>query len=91
MGLVVPVKKMSVLINFYCKIPNLCQSSAKSSQILLVMSDRTDKFRELCYIIAKITEQIIFLQKHKFSRKPLRYLLVVFHFNTDDHLHMLLF
>ena len=29
MGLVVQVKKMSVLINFYCKIPILCQSLAK--------------------------------------------------------------
>jgi Na+/H+ antiporter NhaD/arsenite permease-like protein len=47
MGLVVLVKKMSVLINFYCKIPILCQSLAKSAQILLVMSDRTDTFREL--------------------------------------------
>jgi hypothetical protein len=26
----------------------LCQSLAKSAQILLVMSDRTDTFRELC-------------------------------------------
>ena len=25
-----------------------CQSLAKSAQMLLVMSDRTDKFRELC-------------------------------------------
>jgi hypothetical protein len=91
MGLVVLVKKMSVLINFYCKIPILCWSLAKSAQILLVMSDRTDKFRELCYIIAKITEQRIFLQKHKFSRKPLRCLLVVFYFNTGDHLYTLLF
>jgi hypothetical protein len=32
---------------FYCKIPILCQSLAKSAQILLVMSDRTDTFREL--------------------------------------------
>ena len=46
MGLVVFVKKILVLI-FYCKIPILCQSLAKSSQILLVMSDRTDTFCEL--------------------------------------------
>ena len=48
MGLVVQVKKMSVLINFYCKIPILCQSLAKFAQILLVMSDRTDTFCDFC-------------------------------------------
>jgi hypothetical protein len=45
MDLVVLVKKMSVLINFL--LQNTNQSLAKSYQILLVMSDRTDKFREL--------------------------------------------
>jgi hypothetical protein len=58
MGLVILVKKMLVLINFLLqntnlvsvlrKIPILCQSLEKSAQILLVMSDRTDTFRELC-------------------------------------------
>ena len=33
---------------FYCKIPILCQSLAKSAQILPGMSDGTDTFRELC-------------------------------------------
>jgi hypothetical protein len=41
-------KKCQSSLIFYCKIPILCQSSAKSAQILLVMSDRTDTFRELC-------------------------------------------
>ena len=36
------------LVSVLCKIPILCQSFAKSAQILLVMSDRTDKFRKLC-------------------------------------------
>jgi hypothetical protein len=40
MGLVVLLKKMSVLINFLYQY--------QSAQILLVMSDRTDKFCELC-------------------------------------------
>ena len=48
MGLVVLVKKWQSSLIFYCKIPILCQSFAKSAQILLVMSDRTDTFRELC-------------------------------------------
>ena len=39
---------------FYCKIPNLCQFLTKSAQIFLVMSDRTDKFRELCVWSASI-------------------------------------
>ena len=39
-------KRQSSLI-FYCKIPILCQSLAKSAQILLVMSDRTDISHEL--------------------------------------------
>ena len=47
MGLVVLVKKMSVLINFLLQNTNLVTSLAKSAQILLVMSDRTDTFREL--------------------------------------------
>ena len=54
MGLVVLVKKMSVLINFLLQDTNLVSvlnSLAKSAQILLVMSDRTDTFRELCYIM----------------------------------------
>jgi hypothetical protein len=48
MGLMVLVKKMSVLINFLLQntiLVDLCQSlakSVKSAQILLVMSDRTD-------------------------------------------------
>ena len=41
----VVVKKMSVLINFL--LQNTNQSLAKSAQILLVMSDRTDEFLEL--------------------------------------------
>ena len=45
MGLVVLVKKCQSSLIFYCKIPILCQ--AKSAQILLVKSDRTDKFLEL--------------------------------------------
>ena len=48
MGLVVQVKKMSVLIKFFCKIAILCQSLAKSAQILLVMSDRTNTFCNFC-------------------------------------------
>jgi hypothetical protein len=40
MSLVVLLKKMSVLINFLYQY--------QSAQILLVMSDRTDKFCELC-------------------------------------------
>ena len=40
-------KKCQSSLIFWCKIPILCQSLAKSAQILLVMSDRTDKFREL--------------------------------------------
>ena len=43
-------KKCQSLLIFYCKIPILCQSLAKSAQILLVMSDRTDTFRELCIV-----------------------------------------
>jgi hypothetical protein len=35
-------KKCQSSLIFYCKIPILCQSFAKSSQILLVMSDRTE-------------------------------------------------
>ena len=45
MGLVVLEKKMSVLINFVLQNTNLV---SVSPQILLVMSDRTDEFRELC-------------------------------------------
>jgi hypothetical protein len=41
-------KKCQSSLIFYCKIPILCQSLAKSPQILLVMSDRTDTLRELC-------------------------------------------
>ena len=49
MGLVVLEKKMSVLINFLLQNTNFWQFLAKSSQILLiVISDRTDEFRELC-------------------------------------------
>ena len=54
MGLVVLVKKMSVLINFLLQDTNLVSvlnSLAKSAQMLLVMSDRTDTLRELCYIM----------------------------------------
>ena len=51
-GLMVLVKRMSVFINFYCKIPNLCQSLVKSAQILLVMSDRTNTSRELCICLS---------------------------------------
>ena len=54
MGLVVLVKKMSVLINFLLQDTNLVSvlnSLAKSAQILLVMSDRTDTFCEPCYIM----------------------------------------
>ena len=40
MSLVVLLKKMSVLINFLYQY--------QSAQILLVMSDRADKFCELC-------------------------------------------
>ena len=42
-------KKCQSSLIFCCKIPILCQSLAKSAQILLVMSDRTDTFRELCH------------------------------------------
>jgi hypothetical protein len=48
MGLVVLVKKMSVLINFLLQNTNLVSVLSKSAQILLVMSDRTDTFRKLC-------------------------------------------
>ena len=41
-------KKCQSSLIFYCKIPILCQSLAKYAKILLVMSDRTDTFRELC-------------------------------------------
>jgi hypothetical protein len=50
MCLVVLVKKCQSSLIFCCKISILCQSLAKSAQILLVMSDRTDKFRELWYV-----------------------------------------
>ena len=40
-------KKCQSSLIFYCKIPILCQSLAKSVQILLVVSDRTDTFRVL--------------------------------------------
>jgi hypothetical protein len=45
---------------FYCKIPILCQSLAKICQILLVMSDRTDEFDELCNsVLVKSTKNEI--------------------------------
>ena len=45
-------KKCQFSLIFHCKIhtctvPILCQYLAKSAQILLVMSDRTDEFHEL--------------------------------------------
>ena len=49
-------KKCQSSLIFYCKIPILCQSLAKSAQILLVMSDRTDTFRELCHNMKFIGE-----------------------------------
>ena len=55
MGLVVQVKKMSVLINFYCKISILCQSLAKSAQILLVMSDTLCNFCDLFVLTLVLT------------------------------------
>ena len=42
-------KKCQFSLIFYCKISIVCQSLAKSAQILLVMSDWSDKFHELCY------------------------------------------
>ena len=50
MILVVLVKKMSVLMNFLMQNANL----VKLTQIVLVMSNRTDEFRELC-TVAKCT------------------------------------
>jgi hypothetical protein len=40
-------KKCQSSLIFYCKIPILCQSLAKSDQSLMVLSNRNDKFREL--------------------------------------------
>ena len=54
MGLVVLVDKMSVLINFYFKIPILCQSLARSAQIVLVMSNRNDEFVNSVFITTKV-------------------------------------
>ena len=47
MGLVVLVKKMSVLINFLLQNTNLVSVLSKICPNLLVMSDRTDTFRKL--------------------------------------------
>ena len=47
MGLVVLEKKMSVLINFVLQNTNLVSVLSEIPKILLVMSDRTDEFREL--------------------------------------------
>lgn len=44
---------------FYCKIPILCQSLATICQILLVISDRTDEFDELCNsVLVKSTKNV---------------------------------
>jgi len=40
-------KKCQSSLFLYYKIPILCQSLTKSAHILLIMSDRTDTFREL--------------------------------------------
>ena len=50
MCLVVLVKKMSVFINFLLQNINLVSVLSKICPILLVMSDRTDKFHELCHV-----------------------------------------
>ena len=52
-------KKCQSSLIFYCKIPILCQSSAISAKILLVMFDRTVEFRELCIQIVSVLRLII--------------------------------
>ena len=67
-------KKCRPSLIFYCKIPILCQPLTISVKILLVISDRTDKFRELwlimCddYIIFKILDhhtRIFVFKRHR--------------------------
>ena len=60
-------KKCQSSLIFYCKIPILCQSLSESAQILLVMSDRTDTFRELCVFILISSDKLQYSSGTVFS------------------------
>jgi hypothetical protein len=64
-------KKCQSSIIFYCKIPTLCQPSAKSSQILLVMSDSTDELPTNKLICNFVNKQVFSLYRVLFRQVSL--------------------
>ena len=77
MGLVVggPSEKYcQTSLIFYCKIPILCQSLAKSAQILLVIFDRIEDFRELWTGLLNSTRTFLHFVKQPTSKQSISHL-----------------